>query len=335
VTRDPRWRSLPVDFVENTLCYDGMPISSESEVLNLIERWNANTDKTTQDLVRLLCCFRVSEENRHDIQSWLRSQGWLSASGAVPDLPQLRGVRQIVDGSASRGKKPRRNLKGAQLSEAERGFHGEERKDARIPDDQEATFVQYRGASAMGTGHTFELGAQQRLVQMDAIHNAGIQRLRTVLCSPRRQLWDPEHEVFVGCSYGEGRYFGFLCSATAFSGIFSVRALASAAPAPNSPAHLTGSGNKVEFDLALEVQLHRANMVVMCKLGVVFANQTVTEELFQISYDTLADPGLRFQVVATGLGEDTVEVQLGWVSTRLASEEKEAPVGVLDFQPGD
>lgn len=45
VTRDPRWSSLPVDFVEGTLSYDGMPIGSETEVLNLIERWNVNADK--------------------------------------------------------------------------------------------------------------------------------------------------------------------------------------------------------------------------------------------------------------------------------------------------
>merc|ERR1711972_150235 len=121
---------------------------------------------------------------------------------------------------------------------------------------------------------------------------------------------------------GEGKYFGYLCSATSFSGIFSVRALASAAPAPNAPAHITGSGNKVEFDLALEIQVQRANLVVVCKLSVIFANMTVTEEHFQISYETLAfGPGLRFQVVATGLGDEEVDAQLAWVGGGGPSDE--------------
>merc|ERR1719199_938963 len=119
----------------------------------------------------------------------------------------------------------------------------------------EAVFVHYRGMAPVSRGFSFSLGSQQRLVQTQAIRTPGIQRLRVVLSNPRLVLWDPEHEVFVGISYGDGRYFGYLCSATAFSGIFSVRALASAAPAPNAPVHLTGSGNKVEFDVEVDVQL--------------------------------------------------------------------------------
>merc|ERR1719160_1250420 len=181
--------------------------------------------------------------------------------------------------------------------------------------DVEAAFVHYRGMSPVSRGFSFSLGSQQRLVQTQAIRTPGIQRLRVVLSNPRLVLWDPEHEVFVGISYGDGRYFGYLCSATAFSGIFSVRALASAAPAPNAPVHLTGSGNKVEFDIALEVQLQRVNLVVCCKLSIIFKNETVTEELFQIASETLREgAGLRYQVVATNLKEEMVDVSVNCVS---------------------
>jgi len=336
VTRDPRWTSLPVEFVEGTLKYDGMPIGTEAEVLSLIELWNAHTDKKKEDIVRLLCCFRPDEETRPILMAWLTSMGWLGTDGRVADVSSLRGLSRVVDGTASRGKKPRRNLQGTALLEAQQQLATEKEDAKGRPDEAEATFIHYRGSTVVGRGNTFALGSAQRLVQADPIKAAGTQRLRMVLSNPRRHLWDPEHEVFVGCSYGEGRYFGFLCSATAFSGIFSVRALASAAPAPNAPIHLTGSGNKVEFDLSLEVQLQRVNLVVVCKLGVVFANQTLTEEYFQIAYDTLVHgAGLSYQVVATGLGDDLIDVQLAWVETQAAADEKEAAAGPLDFQPGD
>lgn len=322
VTRDPRWSSLPVDFVEDTLNYDGMPISSETEVLSLIERWNANADKKKEHIVRLLCCFRPDEETQQTFVSWLVSMGWLMPDGSVPDVPELLGLRKIVSGGL-KGRPPRRNVRNFDLLEVEQ----EQGKD------NDVTFVHYKGASAVASGCSFSVGSQQRLVQAEPIRVSGIQRMRVVLSNPRVVLWNPEHEVFVGLSYGEGRYFGYLCSCTAFSGIFSVRALASAAPAPNAPAHLTGSGNKVEFDLALEVQVQRANMVVVCKLSVIFANLTVTEEHFQISHETLAlpGPGLRFQVVATGLGDEEVDVQLAWVGGGGPANDLEVATGDVDF----
>jgi len=185
---------------------------------------------------------------------------------------------------------------------------------------------------AVSKGFSFSLGSQQRLVQSNAIRRPGIQRLRVVLSNPRAVLWDTEHEVFVGISYGTGKYFGYLCSATPFSGIFMVRALASAAPSPNAPVHLTGSGNKVEFDCAIEVQLTRVNGVVMNKLSIISRNETLTEELFQVSSHTLKDgDGLRYQVVATGVEDQEVDVNLGWVSGGDNNEKDPPPKEHLDF----
>eukprot|EP00929_Paragymnodinium_shiwhaense_P037968 TRINITY_DN20135_c0_g1_i1.p1 TRINITY_DN20135_c0_g1~~TRINITY_DN20135_c0_g1_i1.p1 ORF type:complete len:609 (-),score=135.43 TRINITY_DN20135_c0_g1_i1:89-1915(-) len=313
VTMDPRWAFLPVEFVEGTLSYDGMPISSEIEVLNLIDRWNAKTDKPKDQIVRLLGCFRPDDETRQTLETWLSGLGWLGADGRIADgMPELGPLRKILDGRAAKNKKPRRNLKGASLAAAEQA---EAAQAAREAAEAEMTFIQYKGNRVVSKGSTFSLGAKQRLVQADPIRNSGIQQIRVVLSNPRKNLWDPEHQVFIGLSYGEGRYFGYLCSATAFSGIFSVRALASAAPAPNAPVHLTGSGNKVEFDIALEVQLQRVNLVVTCKLSIIFANETVTEELFQIASETLREgPGLRYQVVATNLKDEEVDVSLACVS---------------------
>lgn len=345
ITRDSRWASLPVDFVESTLKFDGMPIASEIEVLNLIERWNAAADKPKEMVIKLLGCFRPDAESAEHLRGWLSGQGWLGANGEpakpVKDMPELLAVMKLLDPKNFTRMKPRHNLNAKEAEEAEcqalldqasdaqaaagdaRGAAGgaaaakmpKEIKKSGGDEGVEAAFVHYRGLAPVSRGFSFSLGSQQRLVQTQAIRTPGIQRLRVVLCNPRLTLWDPEHEVFVGISYGDGRFFGYLCSATAFSGIFSVRALASGAPAPNAPVHLTGSGNKVEFDCAIEVQLTRVNMVVTCKLSIISRNETLTEDLFQVSQHTLKEAdGLRYQVVATGLEDQEVDVQLGWVS---------------------
>eukprot|EP00930_Biecheleria_cincta_P028833 TRINITY_DN20086_c0_g1_i1.p1 TRINITY_DN20086_c0_g1~~TRINITY_DN20086_c0_g1_i1.p1 ORF type:complete len:623 (+),score=110.87 TRINITY_DN20086_c0_g1_i1:73-1869(+) len=333
VTRDPRWCSLPVSFVENTLSYDGMPISSEIEVLSLIERWNATADKSKQDIVRLLRCFRPSEETRAALKNWLSLMGWVNENDDVVDIPGLEGLRDVVSGKATRGKKPRNNLRGSDLDEI-LALDGKD-KDNKPDDELEATFFHYRGGRTLAQGSSFHLGPSEKLMQADCLRDAGLSRLRVALSEPSNLLWNPAHEVFVGLSYGEGKYFGFLCSATAFSGIFSVRALASAAPAPSSPVHLTGSGNKVEFDLGLEVQLHRVDLVVTCKLSAIFKNESLTCETFQVSYDTLVNgAGLRYQVVATGLEKDKVLINLAWVSGGGPSHDKEIDYGPVGFVEG-
>mmetsp|Transcript_61186 Transcript_61186/g.117992 ORF Transcript_61186/g.117992 Transcript_61186/m.117992 type:complete len:586 (+) Transcript_61186:123-1880(+) len=322
ITRDPRWSSLRVEFIEGILQNDGVPISGEAEVLSLIGKWNARTDKAKEDIVRLLHCFRMDEETQPLLFAWLRSMGWLTATGEpVKDLPMWRDVARLVDGSSAR-KQARSNLQGTLLLQAEQMLLQEEEIGHNEVD---AAFEHLRGGALLSCGSVFSLGSHERLLQSDTFREVGIQRLRVSLSVPRRAAWNRDHEVFVGCSYGEGKYFGFLCSATDFAGIYSVRALASAAPEPGAPAHITGSATKFEFDLALEVQLQRANLIVMCKLSVIFQDKTVTEEWFQIAYDTLTTgAGLRFQVVATGLESECVDVVLSWVSNAVASDEKES-----------
>lgn len=332
VTRDTRWGSLPVEFVQESLSYDQMPIASETEVLNLIERWNAKADKDKEHIVRLLGCFRPDQETMGTLLSWLRSNGWITQDNKVVDAAGLGGLAKVVAGTASgkgnfgKPKPPRKNVNSTVAL-----------KDNSEPDplaeQADATFVQYEGTNAIKQGCSFTLAAQQRLLQGDVMRHAGISRLRVGLYSPGGPNWNPDHEVFVGLSYGEGKYFGYLCSVTGFDGIFSVRALTSASPEPSSPVHITGSGNKVEFDLSLEVQLQRVNMVVTCKLGVIFNGTTTTEELFQVSYATLTTgPGLRYQVVATGLEKKVIEVQLAWVGGGGPRDEIEAPTGPIGFE---
>lgn len=354
VTRDARWGSLPVSFVEKVLSCDTLPIGSETDVLNLIERWNANANKQKEEIAILLACFRPDEETRDSLISWVRSMGWLDANDEMskaPPGPAFDSIRKILQGT-NKKKEPRSNsgngmYMGQEDPATTRGAFGEtgfgrsafgrtDDTSGSEPQQQPNTFLQYKGGVAISEGHSFRIGAQQRLVQVDAVRTAGIQRMRVSFSNPGAELWDVDHEVFVGLSYGEGRYFGYIVSGTAFSGIFGLRALASAAPAPQKPVHMTGSGNKVEFDMALEVQLQRANLVVVCKLQVIFANEVLTQEFFQISYETLTTgPGLRYQVVATGLEDAELDVQTAWVGGGIGEEEDTTVAGMLDFAEGD
>merc|ERR1719440_593017 len=115
ITRDPRWASLPVDFVESTLKFDGMPIGSEMEVLNLIERWNAAADKPKDMVIRLLSCFRPDEESVEHLRKRLSEQGWLNHMGEpakpVANMPELKAVLKLMDPKVYKKMKPRCNLK--------------------------------------------------------------------------------------------------------------------------------------------------------------------------------------------------------------------------------
>lgn len=340
VTRDSRWCSLPVYFVEKILNYNHLPIGSETEILSLIERWNATADKDKSDIVRLLACFRPSEDSQMTMKNWLSLMGWVDETGNVVPIPGLEGLERIITGKATKGKKPR-NCKSTNVDVRDytkamlENYHSDLQPEGN-EDETDATFFHYHGSKVLAQGCSFNLGAGDRLLQADVLRDSGISRLRVALSEPASLLWNPEHEVFIGLSYGEGKYFGFLCSASAFSGIFSVRALASAAPAPSAPVHLTGSGNKMEFDLGLEIQLHRVDLVVSCELSCIFKNEYLTKERFQISHDTLVNgPGLRYQMVGTGLESSKVLVNLAWVSGGGPSIDKHVDYGPIGFVEGE
>lgn len=58
VTQDERWQDLPIDFVEEILSQDDLPISSEAEVLTLIGHWVGGRQVHKQEMARLLGTFR-------------------------------------------------------------------------------------------------------------------------------------------------------------------------------------------------------------------------------------------------------------------------------------
>ena len=54
---------------------DQLAVVSESELLNLIERWNANRDKPMADVLELVRCFRQTPTNLDNLILFLTNMG--------------------------------------------------------------------------------------------------------------------------------------------------------------------------------------------------------------------------------------------------------------------
>mmetsp|Transcript_19500 Transcript_19500/g.42666 ORF Transcript_19500/g.42666 Transcript_19500/m.42666 type:complete len:556 (-) Transcript_19500:154-1821(-) len=61
ITGDPRWKELPIDFAEEILLQDDLPVATEAEVLTLIVQWLGTHGRTRHEVARLLGTFRKCE----------------------------------------------------------------------------------------------------------------------------------------------------------------------------------------------------------------------------------------------------------------------------------
>lgn len=300
VTQDPRWASLHVDFVENILTDDRLAIQSEAEVLGLIDRWNASADKPKDLLVRLLGAFRPDMES----------------------IEKLRGgpVSSVLKTLLDRAAPPRG---GAGIK-----AHADELKKSKAAED-EGVFGLLENGIMKEAGYSFMLQRGRVILQQVAVRTVGTRRLRMTLSQTGQPLWKQSHEFFCGLSFGVQRYFGFLVKLTDFQSIYSFQVWSSGAPLPLDPKHLTGSGNKVEFDLLLGVEMKQYNGVVPCSLRVLHNSTTVTIANFEVSEDVMKPdgPGLKYMVVGAGFGEyEEIECLLAWVG----GGDAQKPVLTLD-----
>ncbi|CAD7958496.1 unnamed protein product [Amoebophrya sp. A120] len=80
---DDRWTSLPYTFLQLILDHDDLAITSEAELLVLIERWNANRDKDPEEIYEICCCYRQTPENVEALVFFLSNLGMLEQSTAT------------------------------------------------------------------------------------------------------------------------------------------------------------------------------------------------------------------------------------------------------------
>jgi len=87
VSEDERWSELPVDFVEELLSLDDLPITSEAEVLRLIAHWAGRDGLKKPSVLRLLGTFRKSDGlvvHVSEIESLMQALGYQLFSHAEP-----------------------------------------------------------------------------------------------------------------------------------------------------------------------------------------------------------------------------------------------------------
>ena len=78
ISGDGRWPSLPATLLTAAFNLDNLAITSESELLSLVERWNANRDKSPEDIIMVAQCFRQTGENIFQLINFLSTLGLIN-----------------------------------------------------------------------------------------------------------------------------------------------------------------------------------------------------------------------------------------------------------------
>lgn len=299
ITRDSRWMSFSLEKVEEILSLPKLAIGAEEEILGLLERWNANADKSKTDLCRLLACYRADKNNCSALNQAYQNLGYQNPK------PEF-----------DKDKKPRENLTQKETSEILKEFEAQkkEQMEQKKKELGEALFFQYEDGVKIHKGFWFPLQQKQTIVQNVPIRLPGIYRIRIGLSQTRDAVWDPSHELFCGVIFGNNRYFGYVCMQSPYTGVFRLQSFSSSAPKAGSIVNLTGSGTKVEFDLELGVSMQRVDKVVTCTLSIESDNTTLIACPFQVHRRTLLQrSGLRFQILGSIPPPGIVDVSLAWV----------------------
>lgn len=110
----------------------------------------------------------------------------------------------------------------------------------------------------------FTMYAGENVLQQNALMEPGQMRLRLLLTQKIDKVWNPDHEIFVGVLFGKNYFFGYLCGASPFLGVYSLRCCSSGACKAEKPTFITGSGTRLEFDFDLKISMEQMNGVVNC-----------------------------------------------------------------------
>ena len=92
------------------------------------------------------------------------------------------------------------------------------------------------------------------LTQLVPVKKAGHYRIRLAFAQKTMPLWQKDHLIFVGCVYKGTCFCGYQCGVSPYLGVYELRCVSSVSSQAEAPAYLTGGGNKMEFDLDLEVR---------------------------------------------------------------------------------
>jgi len=164
------------------------------------------------------------------------------------------------------------------------------------------------------SGFSFILGPGKSIVQNKTVRKAGTYRLRLHFLQNEEALWNSAHDVFSGVIFGNDEFHGFICGLSPKQSVYRVQTYTSGAPRPGPPSHLTGTGTEMKFDLELGVVLRSPSKKADCTLSVIADDSTISMTEFQIACDTLANTGLKFQIIGTIPPPGVVNLRMAWTA---------------------
>jgi BTB And C-terminal Kelch len=284
IYRDIRWPSISDSLLFQILSHDDLAVAQETDVINLIEKWNAQADKTKDAVARVRSCLRTfgNLRNNHDLKSDETSQadvGPLHTSGG---------------GSSGRNK--------------------EDEEDEK----EEQVFVLLSNNGPVSTGSSINMKRGQNIAQQSAFRLPGVYKARVAMKQLDRENWPEDQRIFIGANYGKANFLGFLLKKTEFLGIYNVGVVSKDGADLEKQVHITGSGNRVELDFEMEIKMPRVDGVVVVNCGLYFNNNSVCSDSVYVQEDVLSHgPGLRLMITGNGLKElDNVSTQITWLETR-------------------
>ncbi|KAF4665377.1 hypothetical protein FOL46_003711, partial [Perkinsus olseni] len=197
VTKDARWSSLNVDLVEAILDSDGVAVANEDEILLLIERWNAQGDKSKEEMARLMRCYR-QEPFKSDYNKKMSGPPALRSK-------LLRAATNIEDIGHRKLPRSHRFKEDDMVSlVGERVPSEKEAKEAQ----EEFVFVLMESNRAIEAGNSLVLRKGQAALQQAPFDGPGSYKIRITLSQFREAVWPSRHKVFFGVNYGATKYFG-------------------------------------------------------------------------------------------------------------------------------
>ncbi|CAD7929706.1 unnamed protein product [Amoebophrya sp. A25] len=334
ISWDSRWNSLESNFLHTFLDQDQLAILNEGEILLMVERWNANRDKQTHEVLEVLHAFRQSAANLDSMIQFLFATSILkeeAASKTVRD-PKKREARlhkQVFSMVAPNNKPLRRykpmskkqekELQAALAAEQEKKAVQEKAKEKEEdPDADLDQFLQVRkmddDSFVVKKALSFTLHPIDSLLQKRSICMPGNYRIRLAFTQKHVGLWDRSHEVYIGILYGGNKFFGYLCGASPFIGIYDIRNVSGVCQRPEQSCFLTGSGNKMELDLDVTIGMQLCNGIHTVKCAILANNSTIASDDVQWTNETMAQ-GVRIQIVPVGFQtRDEIDCRITWVS---------------------
>ncbi|KAF4685847.1 hypothetical protein FOZ60_005995 [Perkinsus olseni] len=201
------------DKVEAILDSDGVAVANEDEILLLIERWNAQGDKSKEEMARLMRCYR-QEPFKSDYNKKCPDHRRIAANSCGPlQVSELRPewtgtvLSDIEDIGHRKLPRSHRFKEDDMVSlVGERVPSEKEAKEAQ----EEFVFVLMESNRAIEAGNSLVLRKGQAALQQAPFDGPGSYKIRITLSQFREAVWPSRHKVFFGVNYGATKYFGWI-----------------------------------------------------------------------------------------------------------------------------